>query len=662
VSKFELSRRHLVAAAAAIGATAATHRISAQEATPEDAVHGGEEAGATPVALGPAVPPEYDTATNWPSENYDLKGTRNAQGSNISSETIGTLGDAWKFNVDISAAYGALVTPPSIVDGVVYQQDAMSNVYAIDLETGETIWTIEHNEAVPSGGPNGTAVAYGNVYYTLGGPGDVIAVDAATGEQIWSNNIQGPKNEGITISPLVYDNIVYVSTIPGTVDGFYDGGERGMIHAMDASTGEVIWYFDTTTDNLWGNAVVNSGGGLWHPPSVDEDGMIYGGIGNAGPYPGTEEYPNSTSRLGDNDYANAIVKIDPATGSLVWYLNVKPFDLFDLDNHLTPVLTTATIDGAERKVAITTGKHAWMVAVDQETGEELWRTGVGPHENDLLEEIPEGETVTVFPGTLGGVETPIAVANGKIFAPIFNMASVYSPSEMDFASFDIASATGMLVCLDVNTGEILWEVEMEKGTLGAATAVNDLVFTGALDGVVRAYNQETGEQVWSYQASAGLNAPFAISGDYLFIPAAGPLFPSSDTFADVPDAGPNLIALKLGGTVQEAGETASPAAEEATPEAGAAGSSDAIAVSAIDISFEQKELSIAADTDVTITVTNNGMLQHDLVIEGTDYATPILNGGDSAELVVNLPAGEYFYFCSVAGHREAGMQGTLTVA
>jgi uncharacterized cupredoxin-like copper-binding protein len=203
---------------------------------------------------------------------------------------------------------------------------------------------------------------------------------------------------------------------------------------------------------------------------------------------------------------------------------------------------------------------------------------------------------------------------------------------------------------------------MEKGTLGAATAVNDLVFTGALDGVVRAYNQETGEQVWSYQASAGLNAPFAISGDYLFIPAAGPLLASSDTFAEVPDAGANLIALKLGGEPQAAGAVSPEAEASPEGEAAAAGGSDSVSVSAVDIAFDPKELSIAADTDVTISVTNDGMLQHDFVIEGTDFETDLLNGGDSQDIVVNLPAGEYIYYCSVAGHREAGMQGTLTVA
>lgn len=664
MGKNELSRRHFLAASAAsafiVGARA--HAQDA-EATPDDAIHGSADAGATPVVAGPAVPPEFETPTNWPTENYDLKGTRNPQGSNISTETIGTLGDAWKFSVDISAPYGALTAYPSIVDGVIYQQDAMSNVYALELETGEVIWTIEHNEAVPSGGPNGTSVAYGNVYYTVGGPGDVIAVRAENGEQLWSTNIRGPKNEGITIAPAVYDNVVYVSTIPGTANSFYSGGERGMIHALDAHTGEVLWYFDTTTDNLWGNSIVNSGGGLWHPPSFDDQGMVYAGVGNAGPYPGTEEWPSGSSRPGDNDYANSILKIDPATGSLVWYNNITGRDLFDLDNQLTPILTTAEIDGSERKVAVTSGKHGFVVLVDQESGEEIWRTAVGEHNgNASLQELPEGESTTVLPGTLGGVETPMAYADGRVFAPVYNMASVYTPEGLDPESIDFLGATGNLVCLDVATGEILWDVPTEKGLLGAATVVNDVVFTGGLDGVVRGFNVETGEQVFTYQASAGLNAPFSISGDYLLIPAAGPLGASSDTFAEIPDAGANLIALKLGGEIQEQGATASP---EATPEEGegaaAGGEAQTVEVTAIDIAFEEKTLSIPADTDVTFVVHNEGMLQHDFHIEGTEYATPMLNGGESAEIVVNLPAGEYTYFCSVAGHREAGMVGTLTV-
>ena len=112
---------------------------------------------------------------------------------------------------------------------------------------------------------------------------------------------------------MVYDNVVYVSTIPGSSENFYSGGQRGVIHALDAAEGHVLWYFDTTTDNLWGNPTVNSGGGFWHPPTVDEAGKIYFPIANPAPYPGTEGWPWGSSRPGDNLYTDSVLKMDPTT-------------------------------------------------------------------------------------------------------------------------------------------------------------------------------------------------------------------------------------------------------------------------------------------------------------------------------------------------------------
>jgi outer membrane protein assembly factor BamB/plastocyanin len=672
----QFDRRTLIGAGAAVGAAGLVTfggAALAQDATPEPQ----SESAASPAAnaigsdrfpvrteLGPAIPPEYtDAETNWPSENANLSSTRQAQGSAISTETVAELGLAWSFPIPIDATFGALVSPPAIVGDVIYQQDAQSNVYARNKETGEEIWTNVYDAAVPSGGPNGVALGYGMAVYTLGGPGDVIAADAATGEEVWRTNVLGFRNEGITMSPLIYDSTVYVSTIPGTPEQFYQGNQRGHIIALDLIDGKVLWYFDTTVDNLWGadggNARVNSGGGLWHPPSVDEAGNLYVGIGNASPYPGIPEYPAASSRPGDNDYANALMRIDPERAAVDWFINVKPHDLFDLDNQLSPVLTTASINGTEMKIVIGSGKHGYVVAANQETGEELWRTAVGQHQNDDLQELPADGSVEVLPGTFGGVETPLAYAEGVVYAPVFNMSSFYSAGALDRESIKFDEATGQLVALDAATGKILWDVAQPTGTLAAATVVNDVVFTGGLDGVVRGYNTADGTEVFTYQTASGLNAPLAISGDYLYVPAGGPLLPSEDTWDPAPTPEAALIALKIGGEVQATPEAgASPAAEEASPEAAAG---DGRAVNAVDIAFDPKELSIAADTDVTITVTNAGALQHDFVIEGTDYATELLNGGDTAELVVNLPAGEYVYFCSVPGHREAGMQGTLTV-
>ena len=106
---------------------------------------------------------------------------------------------------------------------------------------------------------------------------------------------------------------------------------------------------------------------------------------------------------------------------------------------------------------------------------------------------------------------------------------------------------------------------------------------------------------------------------------------------------------------------AAPPDAEATPvEEGAAAPAE-VSVEAVDIAFSTDTIEIAADTDVTFTITNNGGAAHDFVIEGTDYNTGYLNGGQSATLVVNLPAGEYTFYCSVPGHRPAGMVGTIIV-
>lgn len=105
-----------------------------------------------------------------------------------------------------------------------------------------------------------------------------------------------------------------------------------------------------------------------------------------------------------------------------------------------------------------------------------------------------------------------------------------------------------------------------------------------------------------------------------------------------------------GGT-PEASPSASPQAELETK----------FTVEGGDIFFSIHQITAPADTDIEITFTNNGVAQHDFVIENTDYRTAHLNGGASETLKVNLPAGEYTYFCSLPGHRAAGMEGTLTI-
>ncbi|MGN6032866.1 MAG: cupredoxin domain-containing protein, partial [Thermomicrobiales bacterium] len=76
-----------------------------------------------------------------------------------------------------------------------------------------------------------------------------------------------------------------------------------------------------------------------------------------------------------------------------------------------------------------------------------------------------------------------------------------------------------------------------------------------------------------------------------------------------------------------------------------------IDVSTVDLKFEPSSFSIPADTDVTVTVTNHGALQHDFHIEQLDLTTKLLNAGESDTLTFKASAGTLDFWCTVPGHK-----------
>ncbi|HMD56201.1 MAG TPA: plastocyanin/azurin family copper-binding protein [Solirubrobacteraceae bacterium] len=81
------------------------------------------------------------------------------------------------------------------------------------------------------------------------------------------------------------------------------------------------------------------------------------------------------------------------------------------------------------------------------------------------------------------------------------------------------------------------------------------------------------------------------------------------------------------------------------------------------LSYNTKQLNTKAGT-VTITMTNMSPVEHNMTIaQGTTVlgATPTFTGG-SRSVTLTLKPGTYTFYCSVPGHRQAGMEGTLTVS
>ena len=197
------------------------------------------------------------------------------------------------------------------------------------------------------------------------------------------------------------------------------GAER-----LDAARRE--WKFDEVPTNLWSSAHtnINSGGGLWDPPTFDGHGNLYIGVSNPAPFPGTAKYPWGSSRPGPNLYTDSIVKLDEKTGKLLWYYQLTPHDIYDWDLENSPILATA----GGQQIVIDGGKAGILVAVNAQTGKLLWKRPVGVHnghDNDGL--YAEQATLeaphpgTVEPGDLGGIESQLATNGTTVFAAVNNL-------------------------------------------------------------------------------------------------------------------------------------------------------------------------------------------------------------------------------------------------
>ena len=535
-----LSRRTLLmGAGAAAGAIGLAAVISQTEAKDPQTGTGP----ATPNALSSTpVPNEVSQyADQWPVVQGDLQATRAAKNSPINSGNVDQLSVYWQVD-----ATGAITAPPVIINGVVYYQDMMSNVFAMDLATGKEIWRADYN--VGNNGPNGVAVAYGMVFAATGDTSTAFALDIETGKEIWSAKLTNSDFECIDMAPAVYDNTVYISTNPNnTTNGNYRGGARGILYALDAASGKTLWSFDTSTDNLWGAPRLNSGAGLWYPPTFDEDGSIYFGTGNAAPYPGNKTYPNGGSRPGANDYAASMVSLSLDTGGVNWSLNAFPHDIQDHDFQNSLLLATVSLGGTDTLVAFGSGKTGTVIAANAKTGAMLWKTAVGKHQNDELQELPPG-TTEIYPGTLGGVLTPLAFAESKIFATYVDAPAYLAPEGAGERPEERKIGTGGICALDAASGDILWDNKLPADAVAGATVINDLVFTSGLDGILHAYKIDSGEEAWNWEAPAGVNAPMGVAGDTIVFAATTGvnIAPTDGTPVPTRETKPSIVALKLG--------------------------------------------------------------------------------------------------------------------
>lgn len=456
---------------------------------------------------------------SWPYPNGTLGNTRDATGSTITSGNVASLKEAWSFKLTGKGAatvghYGSLAANPIVENGTVYIQDLECNVYALRLSTGALEWTYKVDQAEKSGpGPNGVAVV-DTVVYGLA-PTSAFALNAKTGKPIWVNKGLLTKGQGtFGIQPQVATGRMYLSSQYGSGPG------GGVLMALDAKTGTLLWVFNTATGYSPGVKALGLGtGGAWETPLVGANGSVTYGIGN--PY---QRVSSAVDHPARQLYSDSDVTLTARTGTLRWYYQGVPNDFMDWDMQTSPI--AATVKGAP--AVIGSGKMGIVYAIDASSGKLLWKTPVGKHngnDNDGLLALHHKAKLKppfiVEPGALGGVLANLALADGSIYVATINLPFKISSLTTVLGSPSGTHSSGEVEALSLATGKVEWATTVSSLPLGAVTVSNDLVFTTLFTGQLLALNRATGAVVYRHKLPTSTNAPIAIAGSTLIVPTGG---------------------------------------------------------------------------------------------------------------------------------------------
>jgi polyvinyl alcohol dehydrogenase (cytochrome) len=419
----------------------------------------------------------------------------------INRHNIQKLKLRWAFGV---AGGTRMRSHPALAGGAIYVGSDDGTVYSFDRESGCMRWnfqaTVEVRTAIvisswKSGDSSAKPIAYfGDMV------GNVYAVDAVTGAELWTDHADEHPGTGITGSPVLYKDRLYVpvsSLEEANVDPKHECCTfRGSIVAYDAVRGKRIWQSYVMPPavvqgtNATGTKTYGpSGAAIWNTPAVDEKrGLLYFGTG--------DNYSSPTNSISD-----AVVAISLRSGKISWSFQATKNDAWTVACDIPGKPDCAKVTGPDYDFAAsmilastTTGKQlilagqksGWVYALDPDTHELVWKTKVGRG------------------GLTGGVYFGMAVGRDKLFVPVSDAPDGHTYPE---------PAEPGLYALDLRDGHYVWKApssaekcegkgpECAPGIGAAATATDGLVLAGSSDGWVRIYDADSGRDLWDYDTT-----------------------------------------------------------------------------------------------------------------------------------------------------------------
>ncbi|WP_027856603.1 methanol/ethanol family PQQ-dependent dehydrogenase [Marinobacterium jannaschii] len=307
------------------------------------------------------------------------------------------------------------------------------------------------------------------------------------------------------------------------------------------------WPDDPNSPTGKAEAWSHGGGAPWQSASFDaETNTIIIGAGNPAPWNGwARTAEGGDPKDFDSLYTSGQVGVDPTTGEVKWFYQHTPNDAWDFSGNNELVLFEYKED--DGRIVKATGhadRNGFFYVIDRENGNFVrgfpfvdnitWATGIDPETGRPIEvegqrpPKPEagqkrGASVEVSPPFLGGKNwNPMAYSQntGLFYIPGNHWKEDYWAEQVQYnkgsaylgMGFRIKKMyddhVGILRAMDPKTGEIAWE-HKEKLPLwaGVLTTAGGLVFTGTGDGYLKAFDDRTGKELWSFQTGTGIISP-----------------------------------------------------------------------------------------------------------------------------------------------------------
>ena len=498
-------------------------------------------AATAPKATRPSPLDKYTAVTDavlgspQPSEWLSWRRTWDAHGfsplTQINTTNVSSLRVAWSWSLPPGSNEGI----PLVHDGTLFVHGMGDRVQALDARTGDLLW--EYRRRLPQGvSPTvkrGMAL-YRDRLYIGTSDAHVIALEARTGRLVWDELVGDVKvREGIAGGVLAARGKVMVGTT-GTGVGAKPGGPQ--IVGLDADTGRIAWRVNTIAQpgepggDSWNGmpGTQRTGASVWTTGSYDPaTGLAYFGTGNTydtGPLMPPSNRPGVTN---DALYTDSTLAIDPDTGKLVWHFQHHPNDQWDLDWAFEQQIIQLPVRGQPRTLVVTAGKIGIYDAVEAGTGRFVFSFDVGL-QNLVTEIDPETGEKMIDASLLPGDGTLKMVcphgAGAKNYLPgSYNASSrtLFVPlTEACMDVFPIPGGAGRgalssgvnwgirprpgsdgnfgrLQAINLETRKTVWTTRHRAPqTSGVLATASGVVFAGAFDRVLRAYDDSNGKVLW----------------------------------------------------------------------------------------------------------------------------------------------------------------------